>query len=104
MSSELKSVCLMLRKEQHDRLQEMNVNVSGFVRDIIDDRLSDHVITLGVSQETRILYDRIISLSHHGDTDFEPYLRAALADMLKDYIGQMQNLHKTLDMEGKKKK
>ncbi|MCM2344183.1 MAG: hypothetical protein NDJ24_06445 [Alphaproteobacteria bacterium] len=104
MSSELKSVCLMLRKEQHDRLQEMNVNVSGFVRDIIDDRLSDHVITLGVSQETRILYDRIISLSHHGDTDFEPYLRTALADMLKDYIGQMQNLHKTLDMEGKKKK
>ncbi|QQG36643.1 MAG: hypothetical protein HYS17_02390 [Micavibrio aeruginosavorus] len=104
MSTDLKSVCLMLRREQHDRLQEMNVNISGFVRDIIDDRLSDHVITLGVSQETRALYDRIISLSSHGDADFEPYLRNALKDMLKDYIEQMQDLHKSLNVgKGKKK-
>jgi hypothetical protein len=96
MSKDLKSVCLMIRKEQHDRLQEMNVNISGFVRDIIDDRLSDHVITLSVSQETRALYDRIISMSTSGDTDFEPYLRDALKNMLKTYIEQMQDLHKTI--------
>ncbi len=96
MSKDLKSVCLVLRKEQHDKLQEMNVNISGFIRDIIDDRLSDHVITLGVTQETRALYDRIISMSTSGDTDFEPYLREALKSMLKNYIEEMQNLHKNI--------
>ena len=97
MSKDLKSVCLMIRKDQYDRLQEMNVNVSGFVRDILDDRLSDDMITVNVSQETRALYDRIISMSPKGDADLEPYLREALKNMLKDYIAQMQDLHKAID-------
>lgn len=96
MSTDLKSVCLMIRKDQHDSLQELGVNISGFVRDIIDDRLSDHVITLGVTQETRSLYDRIISMSVSGDADFEPYLRDALKNMLKDTIEEMQALHKNI--------
>ena len=96
MAKDLKSVCLMIRKDQHDRLQEMNVNISGFVRDIIDDKLSDHIINLNVSPETRALYDRIISMSTNGDQDLEPYLREALKNMLQDYIQDMQSLHKTL--------
>ena len=96
MSKDLKSICLMIRKEQHDQLHAMNVNISGFIRDIIDDRLSDHIITLNVSPETRSLYDRIISMSAKGDTDFEPFLRDALRNMLSAAIEDMQKLHKTI--------
>jgi hypothetical protein len=96
MGKDLKSVCLMIRKDQHDRLQQMHVNISGFVRDIIDDRLSENNITLNLSPETRALYDRIISMSPKGDADLEPYLRDALKSMLKAYIDEMQTLHKNI--------
>jgi len=93
---ELKSVCLMIRKDQYDSLQDMKVNVSGFVRDMIDDRLSESNIILNVSPETRSLYDKIISISPRGDEDMEPYLRDALKNMLDKYIKEMQQLHKDI--------
>ena len=93
---DLKSVCMMIRKDQHDRLQEMKVNISGFVRDMIDDRLSDHVIVMNVSKETKELYDRIISMSANVDADLEPYLRDALKNMLKSHISQMNALHEKI--------
>lgn len=93
---ELKSVCLMIRKDQYDHLQELQVNVSGFVRDMIDDRLSESNIILNVTHETRALYDKIISISPRGDEDMEPYLREALKNMLDKYIKEMQQLHKDI--------
>lgn len=96
MAKDLKSVCLMIRKDQYDKLQEMNVNVSGFVRDMIDDRLSQSNIILNVSMETRSLYDKIISISPNGDEDMEPYLREALRNMLDKYIREMQKLHEDI--------
>ncbi|HEY8191235.1 MAG TPA: hypothetical protein VIG74_02330, partial [Alphaproteobacteria bacterium] len=68
----------------------------GFVRDMIDDRLSDHIIVMNVAPETREIYDRVISMSANGDADLEPYLRAALKNMLKEHIEQMQSLHKNM--------
>lgn len=96
MSKDLKSVCLMIRKDQYDQLQQMNVNVSGFVRDMLDDRLSESNIILNVSPETRTLYDKIISISPNGDEDMEPYLREALKNMLDKYIKEMQQLHQDI--------
>lgn len=86
----------MIRKDQYESLQEMKVNVSGFVRDMIDDRLSESNIILNVSPETRELYDKIISISPRGDEDMEPYLRDALKNMLDTYIKEMQQLHKDI--------
>lgn len=96
MAKDLKSVCLMIRKDQYDQLQDMKVNVSGFVRDMIDDRLSESNIVLNVSLETRALYDKIISISPRGDEDMEPYLRDALKNMLDKYIKEMQQLHEDI--------
>lgn len=96
MAKDLKSVCLMIRKDQYDQLQDMKVNVSGFVRDMIDDRLSESNIILNVSLETRALYDKIISISPRGDEDMEPYLRDALKNMLDRYIKEMQQLHEDI--------
>lgn len=92
MSTDLKSISLMIRNDQYQKLQEMNVNVSGFIRDVIDDRLSNHTIILNVTAEMRVLYDQIVSTSPKGDSDIEPFLRDALKALLKDRIETMKAL------------
>lgn len=96
MAKDMKSICVVIRTDQYQRLQELNINVSGFIRDIIDDRLSDHTITLNVAPETRALYDQIVSTLPKGDTDLEPHLREALKKLLDDRIDEMQTLQKSL--------
>jgi hypothetical protein len=96
MAKDLKSICLVIRNDQYEQLQDMNINVSGFIRDIIDDRLSDHTITLNVSPETRELYNQIVSTSPKGDTDIEPHLREALKKLLDDRIKEMKTLQESL--------
>lgn len=96
MTKDMKSVCLVIRHDQYETLHNMNINVSGFIRDVIDDRLSDHTIILNVHSETRKLYDQIVSNSPQGDRDIEPYLREALKKMLSDRIEAMKALQESL--------
>lgn len=96
MSRNMKSICLMVREDQYEKLHQMDVNMSGFIRDLIDDKMSDHIITLTVSEETKQLYDRVISMSPQGDAELEPHLRAALKSVLEQNIKEMQKLHKKL--------
>jgi hypothetical protein len=91
-----KSVCLVIRQDQYEHLQSMDINVSGFIRDMIDDRLSDHTIIMNVTPETRMLYDQIVSSTLDGDSAIEPYLRDALKKMLEDRIAAMKTLQKSL--------
>lgn len=97
MSDDLTRVSLMIRKQQHDQLREMDVNISGYIRDLIDDRLSDHTVVLSVNPDTKKLYDQMVSYSGDGDRDFEPYLREALKKMLGDKIKNMAKLHQSLE-------
>lgn len=92
----MKSICLMIREDQYQKLQDSGVNMSGYIRDLIDDSLSEYVITLNVSEETRKLYDRVISMSSEGDTELEPYLRTSLKNLLDINIKEMQKLQKKL--------
>ncbi len=92
MDPVLKRISLLLREEQYQALTERGLNVSGLVRDLIDDHLSEHKITIGVSEETRSLYDKIVSNTGSSDEDIEKYFRDALGVMLKDKIKEMQEL------------
>ncbi len=96
MSKNMKSICLMVRDDQYDKLHEMQVNMSGYIRDLIDDSISEHVITLNVTEETRSLYNKVISMSSKGDEELEPHLRSALKSMLDQSIKDMQKLQKKL--------
>lgn len=88
----LKRISLLIREDQYKTLSERGLNLSGLVRDMIDDYLSDHTVTIGVSEETRQLYDRIVSNTGSTDADIEGYFREALGGMLKDKIKEMQTL------------
>jgi len=90
-------ISLVIREDQYQKMSTDNVNVSGLIRDLIDDHYSRHSITLNVSEETRTLYDQVVSKAPKGDTDIEPYFKSALREMLKDKIHQMEKLSKELD-------
>ena len=96
MTEEFRRISLMIREDQHGRLLELGVNMSGLIRSLIDDPLSDSKITLAVSDETADLYRQIVSHTGSTDADIEPYLRAALKRMLKDRIARLERLHRTI--------
>lgn len=96
MSKDLVRVSLMIRRDQHNKLHEMDVNISGYIRDLIDDRLSDNTVVFSVETETKAIYDQIISNTGEADRDFEPYIRDALKEMLADKIKELQAIHKTM--------
>jgi hypothetical protein len=92
----LRRISLMIRDDQYRALTDRDLNVSGLVRDLIDDYLSEHKITVSVGEETRHLYDQIVSNTGSTDVDVEIYFREALKHLLKDKIKAMQNLQEQI--------
>jgi hypothetical protein len=88
----LRRISLMVREDQYQALTDRGLNVSGLVRDLIDDYLSEHTITISVGEETRSLYDQIVANTGSTDVDVEVYFREALKHMLRDKIKAMQKL------------
>jgi len=86
----------MIREDQAAELHDNGINTSGLVRDLLDDYLSEHKITLSVTEETRDLYDTIVSNTGSTDIDIEPYFRDSLKVLLKDRIKRMQELEKKI--------
>lgn len=99
MSSKFKTISVVIREDQHEKLHDMGVNISGYIRDAIDDRISDHRVTLSVSDETRRLYDKVISDTGRGDAELEAHFRDALKSFLKAKIREMQELSAHLEEE-----
>ena len=71
MTEPFRRISLMIREDQHDRLADLGVNVSGLVRSLIDDHLSESTITLSVSSEAADLYREIVSNTGSTDADIE---------------------------------
>lgn len=92
MSKAQKRISLLLREEQYDIISEKGINLSGLVRDLLDDYLSEHKITIAVGEETKDLYDLVISNTGSSDEDLEVYLKEGLKALLKDKIKVMQKL------------
>ncbi len=88
----MKRISLMLREDQYNKVTEAGLNLSGLVRDLLDDYLSEHKIILSVTEETKSLYDLIVSNTGSTDEDVEKYLKNTLKLLLKDRIKAMQEL------------
>ena len=91
----LKRISLLIREDQYTELNGRGLNLSGLVRDLIDDHLSAYKITLSVSEATRNLYDRIVANTGSTDADVEIHLKDALGKMLESKITEMQALQKS---------
>ena len=86
----------MIREDQYIGVNASGINLSGLVRDLIDDYLSEHKIVVSVTRETKELYDLIISNTGSTDIDLEEYLKKGLKELLRDKIKSMQDLEKQL--------
>ena len=96
MAGELRRISLMIREDQYQKLLDSGLNVSGLMRDLVDDYMSDFKITLSVTEETRQIYDKVVSNTGATDADLEKYIVAALKELLKRRIKEMQDLEKNL--------
>ena len=84
----------MIREDQYDEIHTQGLNLSGLLRDLLDDYLSEHKITLNVSEKTHQLYSQIVSNTGTTDAEIEPYFKSSLEKLLTKKIKQMQDLHK----------
>ena len=96
VSGELRRISLMIREDQHQKLLDSGLNVSGLIRDLVDDHMSEFKITLSVTEETRRIYDKVVSNTGATDGDLERYIVKALKELLKGRIREMQELEKNL--------
>ena len=96
MDKSLKRVNLMIKADQAQQVAGQDLNLSGLVRDLLDDYFSEHKITLSVSEETRNIYDKVISNTGSTDMDIEVHLREALRKLLREKIDLMQKLEKEI--------
>ena len=88
----LKRISLLIRDDQYEALGKRGLNLSGLVRDMIDDYLSAHTITISVTDKTRELYDRIVANTGTTDADIERSFKESLGAILKEKIKEMQSL------------
>jgi hypothetical protein len=96
MEANYRRLNITIREDQYALLTERGVNISGLIRDLLGDYLSQSRITLQVSEETRRLYELVVANTGATDHDIEPPLRTAMAQLLERRIDEMQALHQKL--------
>lgn len=100
MDKATRRVNIVILEDQYRTLSEQGLNLSGLIRDLLGDYLSQNKITVQVSEETRRIYDAIVSNTGASDADIEVHLRGALARVLQDKIAQMEELREQLASDG----
>ena len=89
-------VNITILEEQYRVLTERGLNVSGLIRDLLGDHLSEDSITLQVEADTRAVYDTVISNTGASDEELETHFRVALAALLEQKIDEMKRLRERL--------
>ncbi len=81
----------MLDDDVHNRLSEEGLNISATIRELLEDRLSNHRIVLSVSSETKTMYHDILEIVSGSDEEFEEYFVTALKSYLSDNCVNIEN-------------
>ena len=96
MEKTYRRVNITILEEQYENLADRGLNVSGLIRDLLGDYLSESTIHLQVSDATRAVYDHVVANTGATDADLEVHLRSALASLLEEKIAAMNLLRKEL--------
>lgn len=92
MAENIKRISVLIEEDQYDRLTKAQINVSGLIRDLLEDYFSETKITLSVSRKTRDLYEKIVSNTGATDKDIEPLLVQVLKDLLEVRLQRIKSL------------
>lgn len=87
---------ILIRPEQHQKIQKAGLSLSGLVRDLLDDRFNENKITLSMSEDSKKLYDHIVSNFGVGDEELEHFFVQALDRFLDARSKEIETLRKKL--------
>ncbi len=96
MKNNYKRINIQIREDQHARIVDSGLSISGLLRDLLEDHFSEHKIVLNVSRECRDFYDKIISNFGGNDEEIEKYFIRSLELYLKDKISKGEALRKKI--------
>lgn len=96
MKNNYKRINIQIREDQHTKIVDSELSISGLLRDLIDDHFSENRIVLNVDRECRDLYDNIISNFGGNDKEIEKYFMRSLELYLKDKIAKGEALRKKI--------
>ena len=96
MRTNTKRVSVMIGEEQYEEIARRGLNLSGFIRDLIGDHFSEHVIQIRVSPQTYELYSEIIANTGATDEDIEPLLEEVFKKLLDVRLKKIASLRKKL--------
>lgn len=89
-------VNVIIREDQYQRIVDEGLNLSGLIRDLIDDSFSSNKIVLSMKRRTKKLYDYVVSNFAVSDEDLEPYILDALDRYLADKEKEINKMRKTV--------
>lgn len=92
MAENVKRISVLIEEDQYDRLAKAQINVSGLIRDLLEDYFSETKITLSVTRKTRDLYEKIVSNTGATDKDLEPLLVQVLKELLDVRLERIKSL------------
>jgi len=92
-----------------DKMHDAGIkNISGTIREALEDLLSDHKIILSVNPELKQKYHDILELTSATDQDLIPYIDEALTNFLearmKDITSKMEKYRKVTKKSINRKK
>jgi uncharacterized protein YutD len=91
-----KRVNILITEGQHDKVAQLDLSLSGLVRDLLDDRFSDSTITLALTPKTKEHYDYIVSNFGVSDSELEPYFSEALDQFLESKIKEIEGIRQRM--------
>ena len=94
--SKYKRVNVLIRPDQHKRIADEGLSLSGLVRDLIDDRFSNTKIVLSLSPKSKQIYDLAISNFGASDAELESHIVDAIDKFLLERRQEIDNLRDTL--------
>ncbi len=93
---DFKRINILVRRDQHSRVTDAGLNMSGLIRGLLDDHFSDEKIVLSVSPRVKEVYQQLISNFGTEDSELEIYFLEALDKFLADKTRQIDDLRKSI--------
>lgn len=94
--SPIRRINVMIAEHQYETLTNAGVNISGLIRNLIEDHISKHVVALSVSERTHDMYTKVVANSGATDADIEPLFVEALKKVLAARVEKIKNLQNEL--------
>jgi len=92
----IKRINVTVREDQHDAVSERGLNMSGLIRGLLDDHLSDNRIVFAVSAQAKATYDSVRSNVGAEDKDLEPYFLEALDRYLEEKTREIKKIRRSI--------